>query len=161
MNAVYSFIELGGPVVALLALVSVVSLAVILLKICQYWRSRVGSRARADQAVRLWKSGQQAEAISHAVAGRSLAAAVVAQAMRFKVLGLDRERIEEHLSRIVAERLHDLQSGFRFLDVVAQTAPLLGLFGTVLGMIEAFRELQSAGSAVDPSVLAGGIWVAL
>jgi biopolymer transport protein ExbB len=37
----------------------------------------------------------------------------------------------------------------------------LGLFGTVLGMIAAFQSLQSAGTQVDPSVLAGGIWVAL
>ena len=37
----------------------------------------------------------------------------------------------------------------------------MGLFGTVLGMIDAFRALQAAGDAVDPSVLAGGIWVAL
>ena len=44
---------------------------------------------------------------------------------------------------------------------MAQIAPLLGLFGTVLGMIDAFRALQSAGTAVDPTVLAGGIWVAL
>jgi biopolymer transport protein ExbB len=44
---------------------------------------------------------------------------------------------------------------------VAQVAPLLGLFGTVLGMIEAFQGLQQAGAAVDPSALAGGIWVAL
>lgn len=40
-------------------------------------------------------------------------------------------------------------------------APLLGLFGTVLGMISAFQALQEAGSQVDPSILAGGIWVAL
>ena len=44
---------------------------------------------------------------------------------------------------------------------MAQVAPLLGLFGTVLGMIEAFRALQEAGAQVDPSLLAGGIWVAL
>jgi biopolymer transport protein ExbB len=49
----------------------------------------------------------------------------------------------------------------RLLDAIAQTAPLLGLFGTVLGMIEAFQTLQSAGATVDPSQLAGGIWVAL
>ena len=54
-----------------------------------------------------------------------------------------------------------LESGFRLLDSVAQLAPLLGLFGTVLGMIEAFQSLQDAGSQVDPSLLAGGIWVAL
>ena len=44
---------------------------------------------------------------------------------------------------------------------MAQLAPLMGLFGTVLGMIEAFQALQDAGTQVDPSLLAGGIWVAL
>jgi biopolymer transport protein ExbB len=38
---------------------------------------------------------------------------------------------------------------------------LLGLFGTVLGMVEAFRQLELAGSQVDPAVLSGGIWQAL
>lgn len=67
-------------------------------------------------------------------------------------------------SRLQAEaelRFAKLERGFRLLDSVAQLAPLLGLFGTVLGMIEAFRALQDAGSQVDPSILAGGIWVAL
>ena len=58
-------------------------------------------------------------------------------------------------------RFARLEGGFRLLDSVAQLAPLLGLFGTVLGMIEAFQSLQDAGSQVDPSLLAGGIWVAL
>jgi biopolymer transport protein ExbB len=57
--------------------------------------------------------------------------------------------------------MNRLEGGFRILDVIAQLAPLLGLFGTVLGMIDAFQTLQGAGAAVDPSLLAGGIWVAL
>jgi biopolymer transport protein ExbB len=68
------------------------------------------------------------------------------------------------MQRLTAEsetRFARLESGFRFLDSVAQLAPLLGLFGTVLGMIEAFQSLQDAGAQVDPSLLAGGIWVAL
>jgi len=40
-------------------------------------------------------------------------------------------------------------------------APLLGLFGTVLGMIEAFRKLAEAGNQVNPAILSGGIWEAL
>ena len=67
-------------------------------------------------------------------------------------------------ARLEAEaetRFARLESGFRLLDSVAQLAPLLGLFGTVLGMIEAFQSLQQAGAQVDPSLLAGGIWVAL
>ena len=69
--------------------------------------------------------------------------------------------IEDEISRIARSRLHDLQRGLRALDAIAQISPLLGLFGTVLGMIEAFQQLQQAGSSVDPSILAGGIWVAL
>ena len=54
-----------------------------------------------------------------------------------------------------------LRSGFRFIDLAATAAPLLGLLGTVLGMIEAFRQLEAAGSRVEPAQLAGGIWEAL
>ncbi|MEO0762069.1 MAG: MotA/TolQ/ExbB proton channel family protein, partial [Pseudomonadota bacterium] len=49
----------------------------------------------------------------------------------------------------------------RTLDVIATLAPLMGLLGTVLGMISAFQALQASGAAADPSTLAGGIWVAL
>ena len=49
----------------------------------------------------------------------------------------------------------------RIIEATSQLAPLLGLFGTVIGMIEAFQTLQSAGSDADPAALAGGIWVAL
>ena len=74
------------------------------------------------------------------------------------------DKTEEAFKRLQAAaeiRFVKLESGFRFLDTVVQLAPLLGLFGTVLGMIEAFQALQAAGTQVDPSLLAGGIWVAL
>jgi len=67
----------------------------------------------------------------------------------------------ERLAAEAEARFATLEGGFRALDSVAQLSPLLGLFGTVLGMIDAFQSLQSAGSQVDPSLLAGGIWVAL
>ena len=49
----------------------------------------------------------------------------------------------------------------KVLEVIGGLAPLLGLFGTVLGMIEAFQQLEAAGSQVDPAILSGGIWLAL
>ena len=49
----------------------------------------------------------------------------------------------------------------RALEAVVQAAPMLGLLGTVVGMIEAFGKLSQSKGAVDPSVLAGGIWTAL
>ncbi|PZX15115.1 biopolymer transport protein ExbB [Palleronia aestuarii] len=64
------------------------------------------------------------------------------------------------LSAEAETRFAALERGFRFLDSVVQFTPLLALSGTVPGMIEAFQSLQAAGSRVDPSLLAGGIWVA-
>jgi biopolymer transport protein ExbB len=52
------------------------------------------------------------------------------------------------------KRLSDLAS-------IAHLAPLCGLFGTVLGMIEVFRKLESIGGRADVGILSGGIWVAL
>jgi biopolymer transport protein ExbB len=67
----------------------------------------------------------------------------------------------ERLDVLAAQQVASLRAGFRFIDLAATAAPLLGLLGTVLGMIEAFRQMEAAGSRVNPSQLAGGIWEAL
>ncbi|MDP1670958.1 MAG: MotA/TolQ/ExbB proton channel family protein, partial [Alphaproteobacteria bacterium] len=63
--------------------------------------------------------------------------------------------------RVGGNQLVGMQSYLRWLEVIGNIAPLLGLLGTVMGMITAFQQLEIAGSKVDPSVLAGGIWEAL
>lgn len=162
IELISALINMGGPVVAILLGLSVVSLAVILMKLWEFSRLHVGRSKRAEAAVGLWLENRPDDALAFARAGRSPAAQGVAQAISQVRAGCrDKAEIEERLSRAAVGQLHSLQSGFRLLDAVAQIAPLLGLFGTVLGMIDAFRKLQSAGNAVDPSILAGGIWVAL
>lgn len=61
--------------------------------------------------------------------------------------------IEEHL-RLPEHNLNGL-------NIIAQTAPLLGLLGTITGLIRAFIEIQNLQGQVNPSDLAGGIWEAL
>ncbi len=162
VSAVTSFVQLGGPVVAILLVLSVVALAIILLKFAQFAYERVGRQKRVRAAWSLWETGKRDDALRQLNGDRSATAEVMALAMR---LGADKaipkSVIEEEATRVAMARLHGLRSGFRALDAIVQIAPLLGLFGTVLGMIEAFQKLQSAGNAVDPSILAGGIWVAL
>ena len=63
--------------------------------------------------------------------------------------------------RQARNEIEGLRGGMRALELIAAVAPLLGLLGTVFGMIEAFRALEQAGSQVDPSLLSGGIWEAL
>ncbi|WP_099866379.1 MotA/TolQ/ExbB proton channel family protein [Pararhizobium haloflavum] len=162
IEIVQSFIDLGGWVVAVLLGLSVFALAVILLKFMQFARERVGSHGRPREALRLWSQRDYKGAEQLVSNDRSLVSETLSTAIRLSGRrATSKAAIEEEVARIAVGRLHHLQRGFRALDAVAQIAPLLGLFGTVLGMIEAFQALQGAGNAVDPSILAGGIWVAL
>ncbi|MEJ8474371.1 MotA/TolQ/ExbB proton channel family protein [Roseibium algae] len=159
---VLKLLDAGGPVVSLIAVLSVIALALVLMKIYQFWREGVGNTRRSRQAVFLWRNGNQLEAIRKIGVPRTASEETVATAMRLSLTGtLDKTAIEEEISRRALTRLHNQQWGLKALDAIGQVSPLLGLFGTVLGMIEAFQNLQSAGNSVDPSMLAGGIWVAL
>jgi biopolymer transport protein ExbB len=71
------------------------------------------------------------------------------------------ELLREETTRLAIGHLENLRSHLRGLEVIGTLAPLLGLLGTVLGMITAFQQMESAGSQVDPSILSGGIWEAL
>ncbi len=157
-----NLVTLGGPVVALLIGLSVVALALILLKLFQFAYLRVGARRKATEAAALWSGGRHREALTRLDGDRSSPAAVLEVIARLSAdRAVPKQVIEDEVGRAAQERLYALQRGFRGLEAIVQIAPLLGLFGTVLGMIEAFRTLQDAGNAVDPSILAGGIWVAL
>lgn len=154
---------LGGPVVWILLVMSTVALAVMLLKLWQFHTTGVDSR-RHEQALTLWRGGQPAAAAEAAGADTKPLPRLLHMAMSEMRAGPGRVNVEllrEELSRRAVATLEDLRSHLRALEVIAALAPLLGLFGTVLGMIAAFQAMETAGSQVDPSVLSGGIWEAL
>ncbi|MCK5648891.1 MAG: MotA/TolQ/ExbB proton channel family protein [Gammaproteobacteria bacterium] len=63
--------------------------------------------------------------------------------------------------RLGSIELNNLEKGFRTLSFLGNTAPLLGLLGTIIGMIKAFMVIEQAGGQVDAQALAGGIWEAM
>ncbi len=73
----------------------------------------------------------------------------------------DRESLELVLSHSVSRELKLLEKYLATLATLGNIAPLLGLLGTVFGMIKAFMAVQELGGRVNASVLAGGIWEAL
>ena len=152
-----AIVDLGGPVVALLLVLSVLSLAVMLYKLWQYGVQGVGRHRAMREALTKYDGGDLTGAQAALGRSRNHLAPLIARAMRDAGLPGMQARIEAE----AAAKLDLLERGFRILDSIAQVAPLLGLFGTVLGMIDAFQALQETGSSVDPSTLAGGIWVAL
>ena len=74
---------------------------------------------------------------------------------------LSEEDTEDQISVEGEKELRNLEFLLKPLEVISNIAPLLGLLGTVIGMINAFSKLENAGSRVDPAILAGGIWEAL
>lgn len=57
--------------------------------------------------------------------------------------------------------VHKLEKRFPTLATIAGAAPLMGFFGTVIGMVQAFYEMSMAGNSLDISTLSGGIYTAL
>ncbi|WP_298853104.1 MotA/TolQ/ExbB proton channel family protein [uncultured Ruegeria sp.] len=157
LSALREIFALGGPVVAILIAMSVLTLAVTIYKLWQFAICGVGRHKVLSEALAAWDSGNRSAALARLADSNSYLAPIVSAAMDASdVPGAD-DRLDAEAGLVLA----GLERGFRLLDTVAQLAPLLGLFGTVLGMISAFQSLQAAGSSVDPSLLAGGIWVAL
>ena len=157
IDALRGIVALGGPVVAILVVMSVLTLAVTLYKVWQFAASGVGRHRVLSEALAYWDAGDTGAARARLAESRSYLAPLVGAAMEAPGMPGLADRLDAEAGLALA----GLEQGFRLLDTVAQLAPLLGLFGTVLGMIEAFQSLQAAGSAVDPALLAGGIWVAL
>lgn len=128
-------LELGGPVVGILLAISVLATAVALWKAGIFFCEGVGRGPHRGFTGRILRD------------------------LRVTPGEADEARAEATAKLNAA--FGEAARGLRILDLTAQLAPLLGLFGTVLGMIDAFRTLQEAGATADPSLLAGGIWVAL
>lgn len=149
----YWFVE-GGIVLWCLAGLSVVSVAAIIFVAARLFMTRL-SLSAAERSTLLMSSD------TAQVGNSSPFARLTAFIIGLEKLGQTREEISLQVSTEAAGELSQLRNGMRLLELISGAAPLLGLLGTVLGMIEAFRQLETAGNQVDPSVLSGGIWEAL
>ncbi|MES1928740.1 MotA/TolQ/ExbB proton channel [Salinisphaera dokdonensis CL-ES53] len=161
LAGLFDLLSLGGPVVAVLVAMSVVGLAIVLLKCWQYASARVGKRSFITPALDQWRSGDRNGAIAELDDERNPIADALAVAMRGVSSGASVTIVREEAARVGARHLSQMRSYFRPLEVIGSLAPLLGLLGTVMGMITAFQQLANAGSQVDPSLLSNGIWEAL
>ena len=144
--------ELGGPVLLVLLALSIIGVAIVLFKAAQlrlYSRrclTTIGQRLRSDPSG--WG------------ASRSPLELLIADALDCESSLADavhRSAIAQRAAALVGE----LGAGLRTLELIAYIAPLLGLLGTVFGMIDAFRGLETDGNIGQSSTLAGGIWEAL
>ena len=152
----------GGPVVAILAVLSLIATTIAILKLWQFWSCRLHATKPVERSLRLYRGGKSLEALACVQGSRNPVARALALAIRGELSSAGGSTgVREEVARFGAAQIEQLRSYLRPLEVIGSLAPLLGLFGTVLGMISAFRQMEAAGSQVNPAVLSGGIWEAL
>lgn len=157
---IMGLLAMGGLPLWTIAFLSVVTVTLILWKAMRLLSLGAWTgRGRANRAVDLWQAGQRAQARA-LVQGKS--------GTRFRLIraamdvatddSLSSAEAEAEVTRIARRLLAEAQAGLRGLELAAVLGPLLGLMGTVTGMIASFKSLQAAGANADPATLAGGIW---
>ncbi|MGH1453228.1 MAG: MotA/TolQ/ExbB proton channel family protein [Paracoccaceae bacterium] len=145
-----------------LAILSIMAVTVSFFKVIQFNRLGVGRTSRAETIIDNWLGGRPEEAFRAA----STRDSVLARVLQAVLSGLrarpnDQDYAEELGRQTALVELAAMSKRMRLLEAVVQAAPMLGLLGTVIGMIDAFATLSLSQGAVDPALLASGIWTAL
>lgn len=162
LEEIIGFMDAGGPIMYLLAIMSVVAMTVFASKMVQFLMLRLWNGRERDEALAMWRSGHSKAALDLLEDGSHPAAAIARYAMQLRRnRDISEAEAREEVERVAGLFMDRLSSGLRLLSSIAMLSPLIGLLGTVIGMIDAFKALEGAGSKVDPSILSGGIWVAL
>jgi biopolymer transport protein ExbB len=149
----------GGALMIPIAICSVISVAIIIERLIKLRIARVASRTFLFKIQNSLKFNR----LDDAKVACDKATGPVAAIFR---AGLGRaheseERIRQAIQEAGEKEISSLERNVGSLATISGGAPLLGFLGTVVGMIQAFQQIEQLGGNVNASVLAGGIWEAL
>lgn len=152
-------LNVGGPALWVIFGISVVLLTVGLWKFWHLIKLGAWNRKQADEILKLWleKKIEPSDINPRNIRAKILGQTILAISNQ----NYTNDMVREECVRLANKNFNEARRGLRIIDLIITIAPLVGLLGTVLGMIEAFQALQDSGAQADPSALAGGIWEAL
>lgn len=157
-ETLYEKIAKGGWVMAPLLALGFAALLVAIVKWFQLSRIRLATERDLQKVLRHLENSERAKALAHAQSIQGPAGDLLATAVEH----VDEKK--EYIEEIVYEKMLGartrLERGIAFLALTATAGPLMGLLGTVMGMISTFKLISSFGSG-DPKLLAAGISEAL
>jgi len=149
----------GGLLMYPLLLCSIVALAIILERtICIFHLKKHGLIEKLSSIKtliaeeRLKEAQKQASLMQHPL---------INELGHFLANTHRRSVMEKALSHLGQKEIRKVEARLSILATIANISPLLGLLGTVIGMIRAFMVVQSMGNKVSAAMLAGGIWEAM
>lgn len=139
-----TWLDKGGPVVWILLAYSILGISIIAARYLHLLFTR---RVNFNHPLEQWPEGPEKRLVYQLLS-------------KSKSKG-DHTDLHEAANHHIHKELKPYESGMKTVSILAQTAPLLGLLGTITGMIKAFQVIENAGGAVDAMALAGGIWEAM
>jgi biopolymer transport protein ExbB len=149
----------GGPVMIPLAVCSVLALMWVLERMLRLRASRLGGRTQAEALVAAARDLGPARALDLARASSTMLTRIVQPML--ERWSEPRANLEQAVEEIGSREVRGLVTSLRPLSVITALAPLLGLLGTVIGIIIAFRDIALSDAMGKPEALATGIAQAL
>ena len=149
----------GGPVMWLILIAAAAAAIVFIERALYCHRSQINSAEFLNGVRTVIKHGNVVEAISICDATPGPVARLVKAAIINRELG--RERMREAVEEAGLVEVPQLEEKLNLLATIAQIAPLLGLFGTIIGFIDVFGQIEQAGLYAHIEQLSHGIWKSL
>jgi biopolymer transport protein ExbB len=149
----------GGPVMWLLVFLGAVAVVVFIERLLHCHRAQINSIEFLNGVRTVLRRDNVVEAVSICDATPGPVARLVKTAILSRDQG--RDQVREALEDAGLVEVPHLEQRLDLLATIAQIAPLLGLLGTVLGLITLFMDMQAAGPYAHFNQLAGGVWQAL
>jgi biopolymer transport protein ExbB len=155
----FSMVQRGGWTTFLLVLCSMIALGVFLERLFYFKRSRMNVSEFLAGVLALVRRQSYREAIIRCEEGHGPIVSVVRTAIYKR--HLPPAELREVVREIAQLSIPDLEANISLLATMGYIAPLLGLFGTVLGMIDAFEKINRTSGAASVGDLSAGIYTAL
>jgi biopolymer transport protein ExbB len=163
-DALFSIIQAAGWPIWPLILCSIVALTIIIERLISLRPGQIAPNNLLEEVVAVTRSSLPGTEVVNKLAGNSLLGSVFATGLRSVIAEprISEEAVRQSFESAGRIALHRLERYLNTLGTIAAAAPLLGLFGTVIGMIEIFGS-QAPGSTggTNPQQLAHGISIAL
>jgi biopolymer transport protein ExbB len=150
---------LGGWVMIPLALLSVLTIYLLIERWITIRGASSNPDAITDRVREYVRNGDVDGAITYCERKDVPITRILQQGL--ERLGRPISEIQDAVQAAGKHESFELEKRTNLLASIAGIAPMLGFFGTVVGMIRAFQQIQNLQGNVNPSVLAGGIWEAL
>ena len=155
----FEFLMKGGCLMWPILLCSLISVTIILERLYKLHRARIKIPNILSRVKNLLKEGRAEEALKLCESINDPVAHILAIGIRIRKRSIEEQ--EKMISHAGSRIIRQLEKNLRGLAIIGNITPLMGLLGTVTGMIKAFIKIQELGGRVDASVLAGGIGEAL